>query len=142
MVADLEAREAQNDPPTLWSIEVVNETSGGRPVFICANRRIVSGFSSIIPGDGIVNCARDVDIKAARERSQFRCELKGVTYAVSSAVVGDPKQDFSVSSSAYPLTDGGTDYARTLRFRRRGACPKGWKIGEATTQNGARTMAY
>jgi hypothetical protein len=126
----------------MWSIEVVNETSGGRPVFICANRRIVSGFSSIVPGDGIVNCARDVDITENRKRSQFRCELKGVTYAVSSAVVGDMTKDFSVSSSAHPLMDGGTDYARTLRFRRRGACPAGWKLGEATNQRGVRTLAY
>jgi len=142
-IARLKAERARADPPALWSIEVVGEAHPGRPVTICANRRVVSGFTSIQPAGGGKDCKPIEAMIPTAHGVRFRCKLGAVVYAVSSATTGDPVRDFQVSSSAYPILEDGPQYARTLRFRRLApACPAGWALGEATDQEGHRMRAY
>jgi len=112
---------------------------------ICANSRIVQGFSTITPSFGGKSCERqapDGDLIPTEHGSRYRCHLNETVYAVSSGQVGDPARNFLVSASVHPLTGDGPDYARDMRFRRLGACPAGWRTGEATDQQGRRHRAF
>jgi hypothetical protein len=142
----LKADIRRGDPPALWSIEVAGQRPGdpplGRPVLICANRQIVSGFFSIVPAVGGEDCRRLArELTPTGNGFRYRCRLKGVDYAVSSVIAGDAHRDFTVASSAYPILEDGPEYSRSLRFRRQGGCPPGWRVGEATNQKGERTQA-
>jgi len=150
-IQQLKAQMRQSDPPALWSIQVMGQGAAGegygrapvgRPVLICANRQIVSGFSSIVPAAGGDECRRlGRELTPTESGVHYRCKLNGVEFAVSSAITGDPSQDFTVASSAYPILDDGPQYARSLRFRRQGECPTGWRVGQATNQKGELTQA-
>lgn len=141
-IARLKAEALRNDPSGLWSIAVEGEVRPGRPVLICADRQVASGFFSIVPAAGGQECRRDPgQMKSTGVGMRYRCRLNKVDYAVSSVTSGDPVRDFVVSSSAYPILDPGPAYVRSLRFRRMGACPAGWKVGDATNQRGERVRA-
>ncbi len=141
-IGRMQAEHDRIDPPVLWSIQVVDEADNGRPVLICANHRIVSGFSSIAPSLGDRDCVRSRDMYETDNGFHYRCKIGDVSYGVSSSRFGDAERDFQVHSSAHALSFGGVDYDRTLRFRRIGACPPDWKLGQATDQHGARTTAF
>ncbi len=131
------------DPPALWSVDVVGEEAAGLPIQICANSRVVSGFSSILPTVAGKPCLSMEGMIPTENGVRFRCRVDGVTYAISSATVGDPKQRFDVSSSAHAISEDRPAYARTLRFTRlANACPTGWKVGEATDRQGVRRIAF
>jgi hypothetical protein len=138
----LKARQESLDHPALWSVEALDAGGGGRPVLICANARIVSGFSSVVPAAGGRTCALETQMTPTPMGVHYRCRLGGVRYAVSSGVRGDQRRDFVVSSSIYPLSDGGFERVRILRFRRLGPCPTGWRTGEASDRTGARHLAF
>jgi len=142
-IARLKAERARADPPALWSIQVIGEAHPGRPVLICANSRVASGFTSIQPASGGQDCKPLDAMISAKYGLHYRCRLFGVVYAVSSVTTGDTRRDFQVSSSAYPILDEGPQYARTLRFKRiASACPAGWSPGDATDQRGRRMQAF
>jgi hypothetical protein len=142
-IARLKAERARADPPAFWSIAVLGETHPGRPVLICANRRMVSGFTSIQPAGGGQDCTPLDAMVPTENGAHYRCKLGAVVYAVSSASTGDLTRDFQVSSSAYTILDAGPQYARTLRFKRlASACPAGWGLGQATDQAGRLTQAF
>ena len=130
------AQQARVDPPQLWSAQTVGEAHGGRPVLICADSVLRAGFGSVIPSSGEVLCARDTaGAAASAPPAVYRCSLGGVKYAVATATTGDLARDFEARSSI-TRRDGVTVYARTLRFRRVGACPAGWNVGDTTNQKG------
>jgi hypothetical protein len=141
-ILELKARQARLQPPALWSVEALDAGGGARPVLICANARIVSGFFSVVPAAGGETCALETQMTPTPTGVHYRCRLGGVRYAVSSGVAGDQRRDFVVSSSIYPLSDGGFERVRILRFRRLGPCPTGWRPGEATDRTGARRLAF
>jgi hypothetical protein len=141
-IARLKAQAARMDPPSLWSIEALDQVRPTPPILICANARIVSGFASVVPAAGGRPCVLETSMIPTPTGVRYRCRLDGVRYAVSSGLKGDRAREFVISSSIYPLTDGGFERVRVLRFKRRGACPKGWRAGEATDRAGARRLAF
>jgi hypothetical protein len=117
-VAQWRERQARIDPPQLWSVQAVHEAHGGKAVLF-----------------GKVHCARETDTKVeAAPSPNYRCMLGGAEYAVATSVKGDRGRDFEADSTI--LRDGQTVYARILRFRRVGACPAGWNVGDTTNQKG------
>lgn len=135
MEARIRVAQAASDPPQLWSAQVVGETHNGRPVLICADKRLRSGFTSVNPAHGARNCARLGEPTTLG--APYRCVLDGTIYGVASTVVGDRSRDFQVGSTIRPLVGQGADYARTLRFRFVAErCPTGWNVGDTTDQQG------
>lgn len=135
--ARLRAAQAAADPPQLWSVQVVGEARNGRPVLICADTRLRSGFTSVVPAQGGRSCARFG--QPTTPAAPYRCLLDGTIYGVASTTTGDPRRDFEVGSTIHPLIGEGVDYGRTLRFRLIAPrCPKGWDVGDADDQRGRR----
>jgi hypothetical protein len=143
-IRQIKAERRAADPASLWSMQVLSEGQPGKPLLICANSRIVSGFAQVTPASGGRPCERepaDGEILPTEHGSRYRCHLNGTVFAVSAGLVGDRTKDFVVSASVHPLTGEGADYARDMRFRRIGPCPAGWTLGEATDRNGKRAPA-
>ncbi|MGC1305251.1 MAG: hypothetical protein WA840_23015 [Caulobacteraceae bacterium] len=129
------ARQAALDPPQLWSVAVVEAPHPGRPVLLCADTRLRSGFVRGDPAIGERSCARIGEEKRTALGLGFDCQLDGTTYRVWSAAAGDLKRDFTTHVSIQPA-EGGTGYVHSLRFRHLGACPPGWNVGDSTNQHG------
>jgi hypothetical protein len=122
-------------PPQLWSIQVVEEPNPGQPVRLCADDLIRSGFlvrALSIAGQPCVTASLKLN---------YRCTLGGRVFGVSTLISGDPGQSFVVRASVTDLDRQTTVYSRALSFRRLGACPRGWAIGDATDQQGRRGPA-
>jgi hypothetical protein len=122
-------------PPQLWSIAVVEEPNPGRPVRLCADQMIRSGFivrALSMAGQPCVTMSLKLN---------YRCTIAGRAFGVSTLISGDPARLFTVRASVTDLDRGSTVYRRALSFRLLGACPQGWAIGDATDQSGRRGIA-
>jgi hypothetical protein len=122
-------------PPQLWSIEAVETPRPGRPVQICADELIRSGFpvrALRLDGQPCVTSSLKLN---------YRCTVAGRAFGVSTLISGDPAERFVVRSSVTDLDRQTTVYSRALSFRCLGACPAGWGIGDATDQRGRRGVA-
>jgi hypothetical protein len=129
------ARQAALDPPQLWSVAVVERPEPGRPVLLCADARMRSGFVRGDPALGERSCARMGDERRTPLGLGFDCQLDGAAYHVWSAAAGDPLRDFITHVSVQPA-EGGTSYVQAFHFHRVGTCPAGWNVGDSTNQRG------
>jgi hypothetical protein len=122
-------------PPQLWSIQVIEEPHPGRPIRICADDLIRSGF--------VIRALRlnGQPCVTASLKLNYLCTLAGRAFGVSTLISGDPAQRFIVRASVTDIDRQTTVYRRVLSFRRLGACPAGWTIGDATDQRGRRGVA-
>lgn len=141
MTQRVRAAQARADPPQLWSVQATGQAGVGRPVRVCTDAHLRSAFTSAIPAHGERHCARWVDLRGRADMERYRCALDGRNYAVISTVKGDPGRDFTTASQIHALDGSGSDYFRTLRFRRLGACPPDWIVGDSTDQAGRRVSA-
>lgn len=141
MWSRIEAQHAAADPPQLWSVAVEGQADNGRPVEVCTDSQLRDGFRTVTPSIAGRDCLRPGDTPAATgANAHYKCQLDGVDYGVSTALIGDRKSDFTTVSSIQPL-NGGTASMRRLHYRALGACPAGWKVGDATNQKGAKVSA-
>lgn len=143
---ELAARQAAIDPPQLWLAQVLGE--GGTvkgSVFVCADSALREGFTR---ARAEINGRPCVDATSPRVKPNgwtLRCTVGGRGYAVSSVTVGDLQQDFLVNFSLVELTSflvgkhpnftiqtepPPQSVRQVRRFRRIGACPSGWRIGD------------
>jgi hypothetical protein len=129
----IRARQQTIDPPQLWLVQVVGERGAATAsVFVCADSSLREAF---VRARAEVNGApcRDTTPPIVRVNAwSLRCEANGEAYAVSTATYGDLTQDFRLNFALTPLAHiPGVDTVRqTERFRRMGACPDGWRIGD------------
>ncbi len=99
------------------------------------------GFVRPSPAIGSKPCIRNGKPVERTDNYAFRCDLGGQEWAVVSYWRGDRSQDFTDTISVSSLDAPGTAYSQTLHYRRLGACPSGWSIGESRDRQGRRTMA-
>jgi hypothetical protein len=140
------ARQEAVDPPQLWSVEAVPAQAGWRPVLVCADRAMRQGFARPLPAVGTAQCD-PVEDDARTEGGVYtvRCDLNGRRFGVSSVVTGDVTRDFV---ARYQVTDlagfmatrtrAASEAVQSRRYRKLGACPAGWTIGDRTDRFGAR----
>lgn len=141
MWSRIEAEHARADPPQLWSVAVEGQANNGRPIQVCTDGPLRDGFRTIVPAIGGRECLRPGDAPSTTgANSHYKCQLDGVDYGVSTSLLGDPKRDFTTVSSITPL-NGGAPSVRRLHYRAAGACPAGWKVGDATNQRGEKVSA-
>lgn len=127
--ARLTARQLALDPPQLWSIQPLGPTAVPA-TYLCADTPMREGFARTrteIDGAPCRPTARPVERPGL---SALKCESGGRSYAFSSMTRGDLARDFELTVAITPLDPALGPARTTRRFRRLGACPTGWRIGD------------
>ncbi len=129
--AQLRARQQVVDPRQLWLMEDADPTGAMRSAaWVCADTPMRQTFAKTNAEVEGAPCADTVAPVLRPGFSAHRCEAGGRRYAITSQTEGDPARDFRLTVVVTPLSaDLGA--ARTTRhYRRLGACPAGWRIGD------------
>lgn len=131
-------RAAQADPPQLWSVEVIDASArpADKPIRICADRLIRTGFIAQHAQAGDFPCRTDAPAVITPTSASMRCEIAGRQYAIYNAAEGDLARDFTVKFTMRSIGGDEVGLTQTRRYRYLGACPAGWKIGDATDRYG------
>lgn len=130
-----QAQAAPPEPPAgltqLWQVDVLGP--GGKPeatMLACVDDELRKQF---LMTRARVNGRGCLDITPPGERSRgwaLRCQAQGRWYTISSSGAGDETHDFRLDVAMTPVfPDLGTAH-QIRRFRRLGACPAGWRIGD------------
>ncbi len=128
-------------PPQLWRVAAVGEGSPGKPIRFCADARLASGFTSITPEIGGHRCVQEGYTHGAPPSQSYKCLIEGQEFGVVTNVSGRYPEDFTAFSAVIDIDSQRSVYSRSLHFRRLGVCPSGWRIGQATDQQGRRAPA-
>jgi hypothetical protein len=133
------ARQQAIDPPQLWLVQVV-DPKGGQvkgSVFVCADTGLRETF---VRARAEVNGRTCRDTTAPISKANgwaLSCVAGGQPFAVSAATFGDPDRDFRLDFALTPLDfvyppplHPPTTVRQLRHFRRFGACPAGWRIGD------------
>jgi len=134
----IEARQAAMDPPQLWRVTSLGAdgTASGE-ILVCADAAMRAGFDR---ASAEVNGTPCVSPRPGVERPGVyanRCLLDGRPYGVTLNRAGDPASDFTVAFAFRALDGSGAAARQVRRFRRLGACPVDWKIGDQAHPGGA-----
>jgi hypothetical protein len=118
-------------PSQLWQVDVIG--AGGKPeatALACVDDELRKQF---LQTRARVNGRGCVDITPPNEKSRgwtLRCQAQGRWFTISSSATGDETHDFRLDVAMTPVfPELGTAH-QIRRFRRLGACPAGWRIGD------------
>ena len=129
--ARLEAQAAAVDPPTLWRVQsLAGDGAITGETLVCADAAMRAGFDRANAEVDGVPC---VSPRPGVERPGLyanRCLLAGRPFGLTVNRTGDPERDFTLAFAFRPLDGSGAASRQVRRFRRIGACPAGWKIGD------------
>lgn len=128
-------RQAAVDPPELWRVEVVG--SDARPVEICVDSLLRTGFTSPLPEVGGQPCVLIGEPVETGGGRIGRCRSGGQALLFSVKTEGGPS-DFTVALNIQTLDHRAYEVAQTRRYTRLGPCPPGWIIGDNTDQAGRK----
>ena len=131
--AQLKARQQVVDPPQLWLMEDAQDGRAG-PIrgsaWVCADTPMRQTFNKTNAAIEGAPCADTVPPVLRPGFAAHRCEVGGRRYAITSQSVGDPAQDFRLTVMVTPLSADLGPARITRHYRRLGACPAGWRIGD------------
>lgn len=122
------AHQRAVDPPQLWYAEVVGHPGPG--VFVCAPLAIREGFTR---ADAEVNgqpCLVQGQPVEKPGLYAARCNVGHRRFAMNLTHAGDPERDVTVRLSLRATDAPMEAVTQTRRYRRMGACPAGWRIGD------------
>ncbi len=128
-------------PPQLWEVAATDEARQGRPVHLCADGRLASGFIAITPEIAGRRCTQVGYTRGSPPSQSYRCQIDGQEFGVATDVSGHFPEEFTVYSTVTDIDAQRTVYSRSLHFNHLGLCPTGWKVGQATDQGGRRVFA-
>jgi len=132
------ARQQAIDPPQLWLVDALGDDGAVTgSVFVCADTPLRETFLRTRAEVNGTLC-RDTTSPVVKPNGwALSCVANGQPFAVSAATFGDPQRDFRVDFAltplkyVYPPPVRWPATVRQLRhFRRVGACPSGWRIGD------------
>lgn len=132
------ARQAAVDPPGLWRVEALD--GDGRPMAalrVCADTTMREGFARAtadIAGQPCLPLKNGVDRPGL---VAMRCEINGRRFGLTVNRTGDPEHAFEVAFALKALDGTQAEARQVRRFRRLGACPERWGIGDQARENGA-----
>jgi len=127
--ARMNARQLAVDPPRLWMIETV-APRGGPASYVCADTPMREGFARTRPEIDGAECRATARPVVRPGQSALRCQANGRGFAFSTQTRGDLTRDFELTVAVTSLDRTLGPAATTRRFRRLGACPAGWRIGD------------
>jgi hypothetical protein len=132
------ARQQAIDAPQLWRVDALSPSGAVEAsVFVCADTSLREAFvrtRAEVNGE----ICKDTTMPVMKENGwALRCAAHGLPFAVSASTVGDPQQDFRLNFGLtelyyYPTADAPQPLSvrQSRHFRRIGACPIGWRIGD------------
>jgi len=132
------ARRQAIDPPQLWRVDAIGPDGAvTASVFVCADTWLRESFVRTRAEVNGTPC-RDTTSPVVKPNGwALSCVADGRPFAVSAATFGDPLSDFRLDFALtplkfiYPPPAHWPPTVRQLRhFRRVGACPSGWRIGD------------
>jgi hypothetical protein len=131
-------RQAALDPPSLWQAQAIDGEFASAPVTVCADGNLHAGFLRPMPTSGTGQCVPIDDRPVQISPYRIRCRLNGHRLQVTTRVQGDPQRDFTVAFEMRGLDAPIPVQTQVRRYRRLGACPPDWSIGDHTDRNGRR----
>lgn len=135
----VEVRAAQIDPPQLWLAEALD--GNGKPaaaIQVCADSALRAGFVRANAEINGMSCAPHRDAVDRPGLYAVRCDLNGRTYGLTQNRKGDPQQDFQVRFTLTALDGTDVRAAQVRHYRKLGACPAGWGIGDQARLSAAK----
>ena len=137
----LSATQAAVDPPELWRVETLDDAGRATAAtLVCTDQSMRDGFARADAEIWGQPCLPHRDAVDRPHLYAVRCEIDGRRFGLTLNRSGDLRADFT---AAFALTalDGSRATARQVRrFRREGACPAGWIIGDQAKPDGRRGM--
>jgi len=136
------ASEPSAAPPSqtaLWRIEVVDGAAAASPLDICADETVRASFARPSPQVNGQPCLRTKPATTSGQDYGERCRIGNDLFTVRSATKGDRSTDFTVEMAVTPQGHQQPTFQQTRHYRRLGACPSGWRIGEAAAP-GAKVL--
>jgi hypothetical protein len=118
-------------PSQLWQVDLVG--ASGKPeatVLACVDDALREQF---LLTRAKVNGRACYDITPPVEKSRgwrLRCQTQGRWFEISSSATGDETHDFTLDVAMTPVFPELGTVRQVRRFRRLGACPVGWRIGD------------
>lgn len=131
--AELTARQQAVDPPHLWLMEDAETSAKGAvsgAAWVCADTPMHKTFAKTNPEIGGGPCIQTAPPVIRPGFSALRCEADGRRYAITSQTDGDLDRDFRVTVMVTPLSADLGPAQTTRHYRRLGACPAGWRVGD------------
>jgi hypothetical protein len=125
------ARQQTLDPPALWLLEDF-DAAGRRQsaAFACADGPMRQTFARIHAEVAGTPC-RDISLPVVRPGlTTERCEVDGHIYVFTTQAAGDQAQDFRLTVTVTPIGGESGLGRETRHYRRMGACPAGWRVGD------------
>jgi hypothetical protein len=129
--AQAAAADAPGGPSQLWQVDVIGED--GKPsatALACVDDALREQF---MMARAKVNGRKCMDITPPGQKARgwmLRCQTGGRWFNLSSAATGDETHDFTLDVAMTPVFPELGTVRQVRRFRRIGACPPGWRIGD------------
>ena len=130
----IQAAQAAVDPPALWLAQA--DDAGKQQLYVCADSVMRDGFRR---ANAEINGRACSPFKDGVDRPGLyatRCELDGRRFGLTVTQDGDPQRDFTVRFALAALDGSGVQATQARRFRKVGACPAGWGIGDQARPGG------
>ena len=118
-------------PSQLWQVDLIG--ANGKPdasTLACVDDDLRKQF---LMTRARINGKGCIDITTPVERSRgwaLRCQSQGRWFTISSSATGDETHDFRLDVAVSPVFPELGTVRQVRRFRRLGACPPGWRIGD------------
>jgi hypothetical protein len=137
----LTATQAALDPPELWRVESLDDA--GRvtgATLVCADQSMRDGFARADAEVWGRPCLPHRDAVDRPHLYAVRCEIDGRRFGLTLNRSGDLRTDFQAAFALTALDGSGATARQVRRFRREGACPANWIIGDQAKPDGRRGM--
>ncbi|MGE5501944.1 MAG: hypothetical protein ACM3W4_08455 [Ignavibacteriales bacterium] len=116
------------EQPALWSIA---STDGGQPTLICADAQLRNGFTRTLPTANGQPCRITGEPVVQDDMFAARCRIGDDHFKVNAMIKGDRNSDFTVDASFVTEDRVEARFERSLHYRKLGACPEGWTVGDS-----------
>jgi hypothetical protein len=125
------ARQQAVDPPRLWLMEDADAGGAVRAAtYVCADTPMRQTFGKTNAEIAGEPCNDTVAPVVRPGFAAHRCEVGGRRYAITSQTAGDAARDFRLTVMITPLSADLGPATTTRHYRRLGACPAGWSVGD------------
>lgn len=131
---------APGEETALWRVEVLQDGAVASQLDICADRAVRSSFTRPAPEVDGKPCVRVADPVETAETYSVRCRVDDQLYRVGSTTQGDLAQDFTVEMAVTRQDRDGPMFEQVRRYRRLGACPADWKIGDSAAPGASQVV--
>lgn len=128
--ARVAAAQMAADPPQLWLAQALDGERVSGEVMVCVDRVMRDGFARANAEVAGQPCLPFRDAVETPGLYAVRCQLGGRTFGLTVNRTGDPERDFTIRFALKALDGTGDAAAQARRFRKVGACPAGWRIGD------------